>query len=120
MTAQLTENDLLHFTGSETWHRHSLVRTVIYTDGIRFLAEKAGAYWLIDEIAFAQKAEQAVAAEAFQLWTLTVAADQSAHLTCEDGDGRTVWEKLIPFTDFPLGLVKVYFTDSTLLLPSEY
>lgn len=120
MIAQLTENDLLQFTGSETWYRHGLVRTVLYTDGIRFLAEKAGAYWLVDEVAFAQKAEPTVAAEAFQLWTLTVADDLSARLTCEDGNGRTVWEKQIPFTDFPLGSVKVYFTGGTLLLPSEY
>lgn len=120
MTAQLTQHDLLQFTGSETWHRHGLVRDVVFTDGAKFLADRAGAYWLIDEIAFAQKASKPVAAEAFQLWTLTVAADKTAQLSCGDGDGRTVFEKRIPFTDFPMDQVKLYFTDSTILLPSEY
>ena len=48
----LTQADL--FTGTEVWYRHSLIRKILYTEGIQYPAEKAGAYWLIDEIAFSQ------------------------------------------------------------------
>ena len=71
MRTQITQADLQQFTGSETWYRHTLVRDVLYTDGAQFLAERAGAYWLLDEIALAQRASPKVAAEAFQVWTLT-------------------------------------------------
>jgi hypothetical protein len=49
-TTSLTEADLRQFTGSECWHRHGLVRDILFTDGAKYLADEAGAYWLLDEI----------------------------------------------------------------------
>ena len=59
-------------------------------------------HWLLDEIAFAQRADKRVAAEAFQVWKLSVNADRTATLTCEDGDGNVVFSKPIAYTDFPI------------------
>lgn len=115
----LTKADLAQFIGTEQYYRHGLMAKVIYTDGVRYVAEKAGAYWLIDEIAFAQ-AEPAVAKQPFQFWHLKVAADYSAMLTCSDGNDGHILTRTIPFTDFPLDEMKFYFIDNTLLLPSEY
>jgi hypothetical protein len=42
---------LPHFTGTERWFRHAMNQRVTYTEGAQFVAEKAGAYWLLDEIA---------------------------------------------------------------------
>ena len=39
---------LAQFTGSERFYRHALVRDVIYTEGVRYVADTVGAYWLID------------------------------------------------------------------------
>jgi hypothetical protein len=111
---------LRQFTGSEHWYRHGLVRSILYTDGAKYVADAAGAYWLLDEIALAQKAEKAVAAEEFQVWTLTVNADRAAVLSCGDGNGTTVFEKDIPFTDFPPEGVTLWFENSTIYLPSEH
>jgi hypothetical protein len=66
-TTSLTEADLRQFTGSEYWYRHALVRHILFTDGAKYLADEAGAYWLLDEIALAQKFNARVAAAAFQL-----------------------------------------------------
>jgi hypothetical protein len=74
----------------------------------------------LDEIAFAQRGERAVAAEEFQVWKLTVKDDHSATLACEDGNDRIVFEKAIPFTDFPLEGVTLWFTNNTIYLPSEH
>ncbi len=82
----LTKAELAQFTGTEKWYRHPLVREVLYTDGARHVAEAGGAYWLLDEIAFAQRGESAVAAEEFQLWKLKVREDRTARLSCEDGN----------------------------------
>ena len=97
----LTEADLRQFTGSEHWYRHGLNRNVLFTDGAKYVADQGGAYWLLDEIALAQRYHKRVAAEEFQVWTLAVKRDRTATLTCEDGNGNIVFEKAIPFTDFP-------------------
>lgn len=115
----LTKNDLLQFTGSENWYRHSLVKKVLYTDGAKYIAETAGAYWLLDEIALNQ-IEPKVAAEEFQLWRLKVNFNQTATLTCDDGNGQIVFTKAIEYTDFPLEEIALYFIDNVILLTSEY
>ena len=111
---------LRQFTGSENWYRHGLVRSVLFTDGAKYVADSAGAYWLLDEIAFAQKGEPAVAAEGFQFWKLAVKPNNTATLVCEDGNGHAVFTKGIEYTDFPAEGVELYFTNNTILLPSEY
>lgn len=118
-TNNLHAEDLGQFIGSEQWYRHSLVRSITYTDGAQYVADHGGAYWLLDEIALAQKFSAAVRAEAFQVWKLTV-SDHRGLLTCDDGNGIVVYAKPIPFTDFPLPEIKFYFTDDVILLPSEY
>jgi hypothetical protein len=119
-TKTLQKADLAQFTGSEQWFRHALVRSVLYTDGAQYLAEHGGAYWLLDEIALAQRYEERVVGEGFQVWKLTVKGDQSATLTFDDGNGNVAYSKRIPFTDFPLEEIAFYFANKTLLLPSEY
>ena len=120
MTHTLKRDDLANFYGSENWYRHGLVRSVLFTDGAKYVSDAGGAYWLLDEIAFAQKFVKKVAAEEFQLWRLTVEEDRSAALVCEDGNGRRVFSKHIEYTDFPLAEIKLYCTDNTVLLPSKY
>lgn len=71
-------------------------------------------------VPLAQRYQKAVAAEEFQVWTLTVKADRTAALTCGDGNGKTVFEKPIPFTDFPAECITLWFENSTIYLPSEH
>lgn len=116
----LTEADLHQFTGTENWYRHGLNRNVVFTDGAKYVADEGGAYWLLDAIAIAQRFEKAVAKEEFQVWKLKVNEDRTASLVCDDGNDNIVYTQHIPFTDFPLDEIKLYFTDNTILLPSEY
>ena len=118
---ELTPHILNRFTGSEHWYRGCINRRVLFTDGAKHVADCGGAYWLLDEIALAQLHVKAVAAERFQVWTLN--ADIVRHtgtLTCEDGNGNRVFEKALEFTDFPVPEITLWFTDNTILLPSEY
>lgn len=66
----------------------------------------------------AQRFDEKVAAEEFQVWTLAVNADHSVVLICEDGNGNTVLSKAIEFTDFPPEGVTLWFTNNTIYLPS--
>jgi hypothetical protein len=115
----LKKEDLSQFTGTEQWYRHGIARKMLYTDGAKHVAESGGAYWLLDEIAFAQSIRP-VAAEAFQFWKLKVSPSHSATLACEDGNSEIVFTKKIEFTDFPIDEIAFYFTDNVLMLPSEY
>jgi hypothetical protein len=120
MTKTLSKADLAQFTGSEQWFRHGINRKVLFTDGAKFVADQAGAYWLIDEIAIIQAHDKRVAAEEFQVWKLAVNADQSGILTCDDGNDHVVYTKQIEYTDFPPDGITLYFTNNTILLPREY
>ena len=117
----LTEADLAQFTGTSTYYQHSL--GVQYTDGVRYLAEHAGAYWLIDAIASWQidpRVHRDPMLQQIQFWKLVVNDDRSALLVCERDEGDIAVSQEIPFTDFPLKQVRLYFQNGVVLLPSEY
>ena len=118
--AKLSKDELRQFTGSEQWYRHGLARNILFTDGAKYVADQGGAYWLLDEIALAQRGDRRVAAEEFQVWRLRVKADRTATLTCKDGNGNVVSRKAIPFTDFPLDKIELWFANNTIYLPSEH
>lgn len=119
-TPRLSPSDLCQFTGTEHWYR-SISPGITYTDGAKHVADEGGAYWLLDEIALAQRFVPAVRAEAFQVWRLAVnEVDRSGRLACEDGNGQEVYAKDIPFTDFPAPTITLYCTGGVILLPSEY
>ncbi len=120
MSHTLKQTELSQFTGSETWYRHAINRKVLFTDGAKYVADNAGAYWLLDEIAIIQPHEPRIAATPFQVWKLAVNADHTAELICEDGNDNLVYKKAISFTDFPAEGITLWFTDNTILLPSEY
>jgi hypothetical protein len=119
-TTTLTQADLRQFTGSEHWYRHAINSRVLFTDGAKYVADTAGAYWLLDEIALIQPHDKGVAAEEFQFWKLAVRPDHTATLTCEDGNGHVVFTKEIAYTDFPLDEITFYFTNNVIYLPSEH
>lgn len=124
MSDKLTQADLQQFMGGTVhWYRHNLARTVTYTDGVKYMAERAGAYWLIDEIALAQIGEPRVRAEDFQSWKLKVTGS-AAMLTCDDGNGNIVFSKPIDFTDFPLDEINIWVESGeggrVILLPCEH
>lgn len=120
-TKSFSRADLAQFTGTDVWYRHTLVPSIRYTDGVQYVAEVGGAYWLLDEIALSQRYVAPVMAESFQLWVLAVDLERhSARLRCENRNGGVVFEKQIEFTDFPLNEIRFFVTDRVILLQSEY
>jgi hypothetical protein len=117
----LTKADLHQFAGGTShWYRHLMNRKVTYTDGAKYVAEAGGAYWLLDEIALAQRFEKEVEGQEFQVWKLTVKPDRTATLACEDGNGNEIFRKDIEFTDFPLEDITLWFANGTIYLPCEH
>lgn len=116
--AQL-EADLAQFCGTDNWWRH-WSRRITYTDGVKHLAEKAGAFWLVDLVTSQQTARLR---QEFQIWTLTVDRGKRpmAVATCQaDTDEPPLVRQEIEYTDFPLPSIKLYLVGSVLMLPGEY
>jgi hypothetical protein len=111
---------LAQFTGSQEFYRHPIVRDIIYTQGAKYVADAAHAYWLLEEIVLAQRYISSVSAEGFQVWDLAIKANGSAELTCGNGNGRTVFAKRIDHTDFPAPGIRFYYCNQCIHLPSEY
>lgn len=96
-----------------------------YTEGIRYLAQTAKAYWLLTDASVMGKCLMD------KSWFITVdfkrlTPDEQeemgyeATLTYSNGNGQMFTEQKYHTTDFPLDALRLYFVDNTLLLPSEY
>lgn len=116
----LNAQALAQFTGSETFYRHPLSGGCVFTEGVHYLAQAGSAFWLIDAILCPQLHVPALRDAEFQVWTLTVCEDRSATLVCTDGDDGRLYIHPVPWTDFPLETVSLWFANRTLYLPSEH
>ncbi len=124
--AELLQANLSQFIGTENYYKHPW--GLVYTDGVQYLAETAGAYWLLDAIAswqpelFSGKLQPEIeeGLKAYQFWTLKVNEDSSAVLTCEYDTGVEVAKQEIPYTDFPLPNCGIWVERGVMLLPTEH
>ena|ERR1044072_8017380 len=111
---------LTNFTRTKKLYRH-WSGAFHYTDGVGFLAEHAGAEWLLDHIAAHQKrVRKDRDLRDQQIWTLSTTGTLTAQITC----GRTkkdiaFREDIQLFSPFALDEVTLYLEEETLLLPSE-
>ena len=128
LLAQELTSGLPHFIGTESYTRLPypwLNTNLLLTDGAKYLAETAGAFWLMDAIAFHQ-ITPAVSCEPFQVWKLTVSESGKSVLSCTDGNQNTLTSMEIEYTDFPLPEITLYAEQSdylggrVVMLPSEY
>ena len=112
-------DNLAQFTGTERYYR--INRKCVLTDGAKYLAETAGAYWLMD--AAASYLPELGTDDWFVLVRLVVNGSK-ATLTLEDGNGSARAQQDIGYTDFPLAEQIIYACWDAehwvLMLPSEY
>ena len=110
---------LSQFTGTEHYYR--LNRRCLFTDGAKYLADEARAYWLLD--AAASYLLEIGTTDWFVLVRLVVTQGQ-AELYLEDGNGGVRVSQQISFADFPLSEQVLYACWDgkhwVLMLPSEY
>jgi len=122
-TAAELEAFIAQANGFETHYRHALIG-MSYSEGVKHIAEEAGAYWLIDAILISSKCRRLQQKCAgLEFWTLTV-KDHAAVLACTDGGiggekENVVYIQQIPYTDFPLDTITLYNDAGILCLPGE-
>ena len=110
---------LSYFTGTEKYYRIS--RRHLLTDGTKYLAERAGCFWMMDAIA--SHLSEIGTADWFVLVRVMV-SDGAALMIYENGNGQEHARQEIPYTDLPLRSVTLYACwDSenwVIMLPTEY
>lgn len=96
------------------WHEHD--SGYHYSAGVKYLADHAGAYWLLDLIFSRQrKAKKDARFRANQRWELDV---PNSTLTCHGENASfTLYPSVL---DFPLPTVTLLLDDDMLMLPSEH
>ena len=112
-------SQLASFTGTSRYYQFS--RRHLMTDGTKYLADTAGAYWLID--AAASHLDEIGTADWFVLIKLQV-ANSRAVMIYEDGNGHEHARQEIEYTDFPVPGIELYACWDgehwVIMLPSEY
>jgi hypothetical protein len=138
----LSAEDLSQFIGTTQYWKLSPLYPFLCTDGVHFLAEQGGAFWLLDAIAAWQiepRVKDDRSLKDIQFWKLIVNDRQSAKLICERDKGDIAITQRIVWTDFPLPEIKLYLCNmwcfwehvqtgdsrsihdyAVLMLPSEY
>ena len=120
-TKEEIQANMAQATGTEQYHKFNILfPTIVITDGVRQLCMDAECFWLMDIIGSHQPK---IRDESFQVWTLTV-KDRVGKVTATDGNDKVIVRQNIPYTDFPLGEVKLYVEDSgpafqVIMIPSE-
>lgn len=117
--------DLSQFSGSETMYRHAFQKKLIYTEGVKYLAEEVGAYWLIDLVASHLHAMLKKAPdEHFTHWELRLDDKHGCTVSAKaDSDTEPYVEQYVEFTDFPEDFDFYVVLDSAgwvMMLKSEY
>jgi hypothetical protein len=117
--AAFNAQELSQFTGTTSYYR--ITRKHLLTDGTKYLADAAGAYWLMD--AAASHLDEIGTADWFVLIKLQVRQSRAV-MIYEDGNGHEHARQEIAFTDFPLSGIELYACWDgehwVIMLPSEY
>jgi hypothetical protein len=118
-TEPLYAATLAQFTGTAQYWR--VARQFAITDGVKYLAETAACFWLIDA-AISHLLE--LDTRDWFVLVRTEVSGSSAVMIYEDGNGSERARQEIAYTDLPLSTVRLYAVwDSerwVIMLPSEY
>ncbi len=109
-------NDSLgEYTGTEQYYKLNF--GFVCTDGVKALCEnfETTCWWVIDVIISYQ---YKLKGEEFQQWKVRKNDNESATVTCDDGNDKILIKQEIPFTDIS-GHCTIWVENNILYLPSE-
>jgi hypothetical protein len=101
-----------------TFYRHWTGR-IQHTEGVQYLAEAAGGYWLVDVVTSYQHDPRVKQCQGFQIWELTVnLAERTGVVTLRaDSMQPVLIHQALEHTDFPLERVAVGQGGAVLIPP---
>lgn len=125
---QFNQNELAGFTGTEAYHKVTLLSNIKATDGFAYLCEKAECFWFADIISSVQHLPKIQQHLSFIIWRIVKNEDDSAVVSAywdseSDGnysDNKLLYSQEIKYTDFPLKHFECYQCGDVVLLKGEY
>lgn len=120
ITAAEFNDNVKQFYGTTMWYE--VYPQLLLTDGTKWVADEAEAYWLVADIPWS--IAKMIRKKDWGTVILTVNEDKSATVTVDDGNGHEYYRQKIEYTDFPVNSFKFWAiydgTNIVCLLPSEY
>lgn len=107
--------DLEQFTGTENYYKASPWTPIVITDGVKYFADKGGAWWAVDDILI-----NATPLNKSFLSVEVESKDNKATITYSDGDYNVLLKHEYPITDLENGTYKFFITNYVMMLTSEY
>ena len=109
-------NTLPHFSGSAEYAQHPFLDyKLILSEGAMYLREACQCYWLFDIVA-----QQSVKHQEFQV-TLRQLHTGEWMIKFQDLDlEKVLYRQRIPYSDFPLDKIKLWYMNGVCYLPSEH
>lgn len=99
------------FYGTKNYYKH-WTNNIMFTDSVMYFAEKYGAYWLIDVVAFYGPYND------FLIVTMDVKDDKGTFTVKEDTISPVLIEQVIEFTDLEVS-VKFFIENGAMMFPSD-
>jgi len=118
-TIMFTASDLSNFFGSETSYFNPMFRGINYTEGVKFISDN-GAAWLVTDMLAVIKLQPQVKNQDFLCITIKRNNSRMVVVTYTDGDDKILSTQQYKMSDFPVDEVKFFYTNSMLMLASEY
>ena len=114
------EQNLHQFIGTE--HYYSIRADFMGTDGVKYLAEQAECFWLLD-LYCSHLLNIDHIDNPFTVLKMTV-LNSAAYVVIEDGNDNVLSQQFVEYTDFPLPSITLYGCwaerEWVVMLPSEY
>ena len=98
------EQELHQFIGTE--HYYSIRADFMGTDGVKYLAEQAGCFWLLD-LYWSHLLNIDHIANPFTVLKMTV-QNSAAYVVIEDGNDNVLAQQFVEYTDFQLPTFSLY------------
>lgn len=101
-----------------------MLGNTVITEGVKYFADKAEAYWLVSDIIINCKMREGVKEQEFvsvKAGTPKTETLQGIRVEYFDGNRNILWTDYYPISTLPDNQTyTLWFTNDTLLLPSEY
>lgn len=122
---KLDLTELNHFSGTINLYCTPLCKDFTYTDGIKFMADKYGMHWLLNDIAFKHLPKvRKKHPDWFYSVKLTQRKDSEMDLEFTDGNDFIIHKQHYGFVDLIFDKLNLFIQNgngrSTLMLRSEY
>jgi hypothetical protein len=124
MNEQEFKQELRNFTGTEAYHKFSILSNMVLTDGMKFVCDAQQSYWLMDIVSSVQDNIKIQASKTFIVWRIQVNEGKSfvvsAYRDSPFNKENLLYEQVGGWTDFGLTEFEFYQCGDVILLTNEY